>query len=43
MTFQVGLLYDEISLQNVVDMTADWTREERQMLRNAVKYQLADQ
>lgn len=33
---QVGLLYDETSLQNVLDMTADWTREERQMLRNKV-------
>ncbi|KAL6501695.1 glutamate--cysteine ligase [Orobanche gracilis] len=32
----VGLLYDEVSLQNVLDMTADWTTEERQMLRNKV-------
>ncbi|KAK9147525.1 hypothetical protein Scep_006282 [Stephania cephalantha] len=32
----VGLLYDEVSLQNVLDMTADWTQEERQMLRNKV-------
>ncbi|XP_048320133.2 glutamate--cysteine ligase, chloroplastic-like [Ziziphus jujuba] len=31
--FWVGLLYDETSLQNVVDMIADWTQEERQMLR----------
>ncbi|KAA8537479.1 hypothetical protein F0562_027087 [Nyssa sinensis] len=31
---QVGILYDEISLQNVLDMIADWTMEERQMLRN---------
>ncbi|KAI7742187.1 hypothetical protein M8C21_029946, partial [Ambrosia artemisiifolia] len=30
----VGLLYDDISLQNVLDMTVDSTREERQMLRN---------
>ncbi|KAL5551646.1 hypothetical protein UlMin_001822 [Ulmus minor] len=34
--FWVGLLYDEISLQNVLDMTADWTQEEREMLRNKV-------
>lgn len=34
--FQVGLLYDEVSLQNVLDMTADWTPEERLMLRNKV-------
>ncbi|CAA3017486.1 glutamate--cysteine ligase, chloroplastic [Olea europaea subsp. europaea] len=34
--FWVGILYDDISLQNVLDMTADWTREERQMLRNKV-------
>ncbi|XP_024031133.1 glutamate--cysteine ligase, chloroplastic [Morus notabilis] len=34
--FWVGLLYDEVSLQNVLDMTADWTPEERQMLRNKV-------
>ena len=33
---QVGLLYDEVSLQKVLDMTADWTAEERQMLRNKV-------
>ncbi|KAL0331219.1 UNVERIFIED_CONTAM: Glutamate--cysteine ligase, chloroplastic [Sesamum angustifolium] len=32
----VGLLYDEVSLQNVLDMTADWTQGERQMLRNKV-------
>ncbi|RWW70612.1 hypothetical protein BHE74_00021698 [Ensete ventricosum] len=32
----VGLLYDEVSLQNVIDMTADWTMEERQMLRRKV-------
>ncbi|KAH0456122.1 hypothetical protein IEQ34_014029 [Dendrobium chrysotoxum] len=31
--FWVGLLYDEISLQSVLDMTADWTKEERQTLR----------
>ncbi|RYR66556.1 hypothetical protein Ahy_A03g012574 isoform C [Arachis hypogaea] len=30
----VGLLYDDVSLQNILDMTADWTPEERQMLRN---------
>ncbi|KAL5747489.1 hypothetical protein ACOSP7_024491 [Xanthoceras sorbifolium] len=34
--FWVGLLYDEVSLQNVLDITADWTPEERQMLRNKV-------
>lgn len=34
--FWVGLLYDEVSLQNVLDMIADWTPEERQMLRNKV-------
>ncbi|KAH7513931.1 hypothetical protein FEM48_Zijuj11G0035200 [Ziziphus jujuba var. spinosa] len=32
--FWVGLLYDETSLQNVMNMIADWTQEERQMLRN---------
>ncbi|XP_057749674.1 glutamate--cysteine ligase, chloroplastic [Arachis stenosperma] len=32
----VGLLYDDVSLQNILDMTADWTPEERQMLRNKV-------
>ncbi|KAK4843416.1 hypothetical protein QYF36_007820 [Acer negundo] len=34
--FWVGLLYDDVSLQNVLDITADWTSEERQMLRNQV-------
>ncbi|CAB4279912.1 unnamed protein product [Prunus armeniaca] len=34
--FWVGLLYDEVSLQNVLDMIADWTAEERQMLRDQV-------
>ncbi|TQD79096.1 hypothetical protein C1H46_035353 [Malus baccata] len=34
--FWVGILYDEVSLQNVLDLTADWTPEERQMLRNKV-------
>ncbi|KAI4367875.1 hypothetical protein MLD38_016498 [Melastoma candidum] len=34
--FWVGLLYDEVSLQNVLDMIADWTPEERLMLRNKV-------
>ncbi|KAK3005758.1 hypothetical protein RJ639_017570 [Escallonia herrerae] len=34
--FWVGILYDEVSLQSVLDMTADWTLEERQMLRNKV-------
>ena len=34
--FWVGLLYDEISLQRVLDLTADWTLEERQMLRDKV-------
>ncbi|KAF8380251.1 hypothetical protein HHK36_027734 [Tetracentron sinense] len=32
----VGILYDEVSLQNIIDMTSDWTLEERQMLRNKV-------
>ncbi|KAK2452012.1 glutamate--cysteine ligase, chloroplastic [Trifolium repens] len=32
--FWVGLLYDEISLQSILDLTEDWTTEERQMLRN---------
>ncbi|KAH9318664.1 hypothetical protein KI387_020433 [Taxus chinensis] len=32
----VGLLYDETSLQTVLDLTRDWTKEERQMLRNKV-------
>lgn len=34
--FWVGLLYDEISLQSMLDMVADWTPEEREMLRNKV-------
>ncbi|KAG0473305.1 hypothetical protein HPP92_015162 [Vanilla planifolia] len=34
--YWVGLLYDEISLQSVLEMTADWTEEERQTLRNKV-------
>ncbi|GMY20161.1 glutamate--cysteine ligase, chloroplastic-like [Fagus crenata] len=34
--FWVGLLYDEVSLQNVLEMIADWTPEERQMLRDKV-------
>ncbi|KAE8055333.1 hypothetical protein FH972_012180 [Carpinus fangiana] len=34
--FWVGLLYDEVSLQNVLDLIADWTMEEREMLRNKV-------
>jgi len=29
-------LYDEASLQSILDLTADWTPEERQMLRNKV-------
>lgn len=33
---QVGILYDEASLQSVLDMTSDWTAEEREMLRNKV-------
>lgn len=32
----VGLLYDETSLQSVLDITKDWTLEEMQMLRNKV-------
>ncbi|KAI7988361.1 hypothetical protein LOK49_LG13G01165 [Camellia lanceoleosa] len=31
---EAGLLYDEVSLQNVLDMITDWTPKERQMLRN---------
>nr|POE97934.1 glutamate--cysteine ligase, chloroplastic [Quercus suber] len=31
---EVGLLYDEVSLQNVLEMISDWTSEERQMLRD---------
>ncbi|XP_047095040.1 glutamate--cysteine ligase B, chloroplastic-like [Lolium rigidum] len=34
--FWVGLLYDEESLQSILDMTADWTKEEREMLRRKV-------
>ncbi|KAJ7941026.1 Glutamate--cysteine ligase, chloroplastic, partial [Quillaja saponaria] len=34
--FWVGVLYDEVSLQSILDMTADWTQEEREMLRNKV-------
>ncbi|GFS37144.1 glutamate-cysteine ligase [Actinidia rufa] len=34
--FWVGILYDEVSLRNVTDLIADWTPEERQMLRNKV-------
>ncbi|KAG5061500.1 hypothetical protein JHK87_002529 [Glycine soja] len=34
--FWVGLLYDEVSLQNVLDMIADWTPEDIQNLRNKV-------
>ncbi|XP_057443737.1 glutamate--cysteine ligase, chloroplastic-like [Lotus japonicus] len=34
--FWVGLLYDEVSLHNVLDMIADWTTEDRQYLRNKV-------
>ncbi|KAK4338416.1 hypothetical protein RND71_042903 [Anisodus tanguticus] len=34
--FWVGILYDEESLQSVLDMTSDWTAEEREMLRNKV-------
>uniref|UniRef100_A0A166JB17 Glutamate--cysteine ligase n=1 Tax=Daucus carota subsp. sativus TaxID=79200 RepID=A0A166JB17_DAUCS len=33
---EVGILYDEVSLQKVLDMIADWTMEEREMLRNKV-------
>ncbi|WJX60294.1 glutamate--cysteine ligase [Trifolium repens] len=36
--FWVGLLYDEVSLHNVLDMIADWTTEDRQYLRNQVPY-----
>ncbi|KAK4802294.1 hypothetical protein SAY86_000497 [Trapa natans] len=34
--FWVGLLYDDDSLQSVMDMTVDWTPQERQMLRSNV-------
>ncbi|CAH8266602.1 unnamed protein product [Arabidopsis lyrata] len=34
--FWVGLLYDEDSLQTVLDMIDDWTTEEREMLRTQV-------
>ncbi|XP_061337250.1 glutamate--cysteine ligase, chloroplastic-like [Gastrolobium bilobum] len=34
--FWVGLLYDEVSLHNVLDMIDDWTPEDRQNLRNMV-------
>jgi len=34
--FWVGLLYDEESLQSIIDMTFDWTKEEREMLRRKV-------
>lgn len=34
----MGILYDEVSLQTVLDMTSDWTAEEREMLRNKVIY-----
>lgn len=33
---QVGLLYDEVSLHNVLDMIGDWSTEDRQYLRNQV-------
>jgi glutamate--cysteine ligase len=35
-SLQVGLLYDEESLQGILDMTGDWTKEEREMLRRKV-------
>ncbi|KAF6987968.1 hypothetical protein CFC21_005557 [Triticum aestivum] len=35
-TWAVGLLYDDESLQSIIDMTADWTKEEREMLRRKV-------
>ncbi|CAA7060160.1 unnamed protein product [Microthlaspi erraticum] len=34
--FWVGILYDEDTLQGVLDLTADWTAAEREMLRNKV-------
>ncbi|OIV94908.1 hypothetical protein TanjilG_22105 [Lupinus angustifolius] len=34
--FWVGLLYDEVSLHNVLDMIADWTPEDMQNMRNKV-------
>ncbi|VAH01715.1 unnamed protein product [Triticum turgidum subsp. durum] len=35
-TWAVGLLYDDESLQSIIDMTSDWTKEEREMLRRKV-------
>ncbi|CAN8325658.1 unnamed protein product [Cochlearia groenlandica] len=36
--FWVGLLYDEdtLQVQAILDLTADWTQTEREMLRNKV-------
>ncbi|KAK3227236.1 hypothetical protein Dsin_007098 [Dipteronia sinensis] len=34
--FWLRLLYDDVSLQNVLDITAYWTTEERQMWRNYI-------
>ncbi|XP_004511574.1 glutamate--cysteine ligase, chloroplastic-like [Cicer arietinum] len=36
--FWVGLLYDEVSLHNVLDMIGDWSTEDRQYLRNQVPF-----
>ncbi|KAK9280972.1 hypothetical protein L1049_003863 [Liquidambar formosana] len=36
---QVGILYDEISLQRVLDITTDWTSAKGQMLRNETPFQ----
>lgn len=33
---QVGLLYDDESLRSIIDMIADWTSNEREMLRRQV-------
>lgn len=33
---QVGLLYDDESLRTITDMIADWTSNERDMLRRQV-------
>lgn len=40
-SLQVGLLYDDESLQSIIDMTADWTKEEREMLRRKVSQDIS--
>ena len=34
---QVGLLYDEQSLQGALDIIRDWTNDDREMLRQKVQ------